>query len=139
VIDDFIRQFGNMPIYGSLARARREELVKQSAREPVKPAAGPQIAAVAPPVMPEVPAEDACSGPVMVSFPSRCAAPLTAAQERGLKPKDSFRECEDCPEVVVPAGSFTMGSPKIEKDRSDWEGPQHLVTIDKRLQLASCM
>jgi hypothetical protein len=29
-----------------------------------------------------------------------------------LKPKDTFRECESCPEmVVIPAGSFTMGSP----------------------------
>ena len=59
-------------------------------------------------------------------------APLTAAQERALKPKDSFRECEDYPEmVVVPAGSFTMGSPVGEKDRSDDEDPQHKVTIGK--------
>jgi formylglycine-generating enzyme required for sulfatase activity len=57
-------------------------------------------------------------------------APLTAAQEHGLKPKDRFRECADCPEmVVVPAGSFTMGSPEREKDRLGIEGPQHVVTI----------
>jgi formylglycine-generating enzyme required for sulfatase activity len=37
--------------------------------------------------------------------------PLSVARERALKPKDSFRECPNCPEmVVVPAGSFTMGS-----------------------------
>jgi formylglycine-generating enzyme required for sulfatase activity len=43
-------------------------------------------------------------------------APLTPAQERGLKPKDMFRECDNCPEmVVVPAGSFTMGSPANEE------------------------
>jgi formylglycine-generating enzyme required for sulfatase activity len=60
-------------------------------------------------------------------------APLTAAQERGLKAKDSFRECEDCPKmVVVPAGRFTMGSPRGEKDRSPDEGPQHVVTIGRR-------
>jgi formylglycine-generating enzyme required for sulfatase activity len=47
-----------------------------------------------------------------LSQPPVSAAALTPAQERGLKPKDSFRECENCPEmVVVPAGSFTMGSP----------------------------
>jgi formylglycine-generating enzyme required for sulfatase activity len=75
---------------------------------------------------------DQCSGPVTVSFPSQCAAPLTAVQERGLKPKDGFRECENCPEmVVVPAGSFTMGSPEWEKDRTADEGPQHIVTIRK--------
>jgi formylglycine-generating enzyme required for sulfatase activity len=57
---------------------------------------------------------------------------LTEAQERELKPNDAFRECEDCPEmVVVPAGSFTMGSPAGEKDRSSDEGPQHIVTISK--------
>ena len=56
--------------------------------------------------------------------------PLTSDQERGLKPKDRFRECENCPEmVVVPAGSFTMGAPNSEKDRSSAEGPQHEVTI----------
>jgi len=28
------------------------------------------------------------------------------------KPKDVFKECDKCPEmVVVPAGPFTMGSP----------------------------
>jgi formylglycine-generating enzyme required for sulfatase activity len=68
----------------------------------------------------------------MVSFPSQCHAPLTASQERGLKPKDTFRECADCPEMVaVPAGSFTMGSPAEEKDRGNREGPQHVVTIGR--------
>ncbi len=38
---------------------------------------------------------------------------LSAAQEQALKPGNSFRECaQDCPEmVVIPTGSFTMGSP----------------------------
>ena len=41
-----------------------------------------------------------------------------------------FRDCAECPEmVVVPAGSFTMGSPPSEKGRGDDEGPQHPVTI----------
>jgi formylglycine-generating enzyme required for sulfatase activity len=31
--------------------------------------------------------------------------------------------------VVIPAGSFTMGSPASEKDRYDNEGPQHEVRI----------
>src|SRR5690349_4336296 len=39
------------------------------------------------------------------------AAPLSPAQEKALKPKDTFKECANCPEMtVVPAGSFTMGS-----------------------------
>ncbi len=55
-----------------------------------------------------------------------------AAQEAG----DVFRDCEACPEmVVVPAGSFVMGSPSTENGRYDnvepiWEEPQHRVTID---------
>src|SRR5262249_3299342 len=36
VIDEFIRQFGDAPIYGSLARARREELIKEAGREAIK-------------------------------------------------------------------------------------------------------
>jgi formylglycine-generating enzyme required for sulfatase activity/uncharacterized caspase-like protein len=136
VLDDFIRQFGNAPVYGSMARARREELakeqVKEPAKEPARPADGAQMAAVTPPVKPAVPAGDPCGGAVTASFPSGCAAPLTAEQERALKPKDSFLECDNCPEmVVVPAGSFTMGSPKGEKERFEQEGPQHLVKISK--------
>ena len=41
-----------------------------------------------------------------------------------------FRDCPDCPEmVVVPAGSFQMGSPSSEVGRSDNEGPVHRVTV----------
>jgi anaerobic selenocysteine-containing dehydrogenase len=47
---------------------------------------------------------------------------LTAEQEeeKAAKPGSDFKECAtDCPTmVVVPAGTFTMGSPESEKDRS---------------------
>jgi formylglycine-generating enzyme required for sulfatase activity len=58
---------------------------------------------------------------------------LNTAAEQALKPGDSFKECAtDCPEmVVVPAGSFTMGSAPTEKGRFANEGPQHQVTIAK--------
>jgi formylglycine-generating enzyme required for sulfatase activity len=62
--------------------------------------------------------------------PAGSAAPLTAAQERALTAKDTFQECGNCPEmVVVPAGSFTMGSPATDDDADDRESPQHVVTI----------
>jgi len=56
---------------------------------------------------------------------------LSAEDERALKPGTTFRECaKDCPEmIIVPAGEFMMGSPTIEKGRSNNEGPQHKVTI----------
>ena len=42
-----------------------------------------------------------------------------------------IRDCDVCPEmVVVPPGSFMMGSPDSEADRMSREGPQHRVTID---------
>jgi len=57
---------------------------------------------------------------------------LTAAQERVLKPGDTFKECADCPEmVVVSAGEFMMGSPADERDRLDNEGPLHKVALAK--------
>ena len=41
-----------------------------------------------------------------------------------------FRDCAEGPEmVVIPAGSFLMGSPESEQGRAHWEGPQHRVTI----------
>jgi len=60
-------------------------------------------------------------------------APLSAAQERALNPKDAFRECENCPQtVVIPAGSFTMGSPASEPRHNAHEAPQHGVTIARQ-------
>ena len=41
-----------------------------------------------------------------------------------------FRDCPECPEmVVVPSGSFLMGSPDTEQGRFDNEGPVHRVAI----------
>jgi formylglycine-generating enzyme required for sulfatase activity len=55
---------------------------------------------------------------------------LTAQAEQALKPGDTFKECASCPEmVVVPAGSFVMGSPANEVGRGVNEGPQRKVTI----------
>jgi formylglycine-generating enzyme required for sulfatase activity len=109
VIDEFIRQYGDTPIYGALAQKRRAELAQQT--PPARPQ--PQVA------MADTP-------------PRRDGMPLTAAQERGLQRGNTFRECADCPEMVVlPAGSFTMGSPAEERDRQYNEGPQHVVNIGR--------
>jgi formylglycine-generating enzyme required for sulfatase activity len=75
---------------------------------------------------------------------------LTAEKEKTLTAGEMFRECKErCPEmVVIPAGTFVMGSPDgetpivglngkpkpgplaaKEEGRSDDEGPQHEVKI----------
>lgn len=46
--------------------------------------------------------------------------------------KSVFKDCPDCPEmVVIPAGSFMMGSPDSEAGRRPDEGPQRRVTIPR--------
>jgi formylglycine-generating enzyme required for sulfatase activity len=63
----------------------------------------------------------------------RVAAQPAAAMPSDRPPGEVFNDCNGegwCPEmVVVPAGSFLMGSPEDEAARSDNEGPQHRVTI----------
>jgi formylglycine-generating enzyme required for sulfatase activity len=45
-------------------------------------------------------------------------------------PGARLRDCADCPElVVIPAGSFTMGTPDTEAGRDRGEGPRHAATI----------
>jgi formylglycine-generating enzyme required for sulfatase activity len=62
--------------------------------------------------------------------PANGVSALSPDRERALKPKDSFKECDRCPEmVVVPASSFMMGSPGSEEGRGSEEGPQHTVTF----------
>jgi formylglycine-generating enzyme required for sulfatase activity len=61
--------------------------------------------------------------------------PLEAARETALQPKADFRECSDCPDmIVVAAGAFMMGSPAGQGPHS--EHPQHEVTVAKRFAVA---
>jgi len=56
------------------------------------------------------------------------AKPLPSHLE-GQKNRE-FQECPHCPVMVgIPAGTFTMGSPKSEFGRFDSESPQHDVSI----------
>jgi len=74
---------------------------------------------------------------ICISSAPALAQALSSERERALKPADSFRECDGCPEmVVVPAGSFTMGSPDREAGRNSWEGPQHVVTFANAFAVA---
>ncbi len=58
-------------------------------------------------------------------------AALAQEPAQPYRPGDTFRDCPHCPEmVVVPAGSFEMGSPSSEEGRYDNESPLHRVSID---------
>src|ERR1700674_4799687 len=105
VLEDYIKRYGES-IFGTLARDRLEVLKTNPCLE------------------------SASAAPVAPS--SRSAQPLSAAEECALRPKDIFKECEKCPEMVmVPAGGFTMGSPANEEGRFEDEGPQHSVAIGR--------
>jgi formylglycine-generating enzyme required for sulfatase activity len=85
----------------------------------LEPAASPSPAQATPP---------ACDAGLVTSVGN--AGVAAAAAERCLHAKDIFKDCSNCPEmVVIPAGSFIMGSPATEKDRGSNEGPQHKVTF----------
>ena len=59
------------------------------------------------------------------------ACSLYSRNAESAKPGQKFQDCPECPEmVVVPPGSFRMGSPPGEAGRSDDEGPVYKVTID---------
>ncbi len=61
-----------------------------------------------------------------VEWTANCAS----SEITDLRPGDRFRDCAAAPEmVVVPAGSFIMGSSESEKHRLPHEGPQRKVEI----------
>lgn len=75
----------------------------------------------------------ACASPADAGRPLVLLAAAPAGQ---ASPGTLFRDCPDCPEmVVVPAGSFTMGSPAGEASRDADEGPQHEVRIERPFAL----
>ena len=100
----YLEQFPS-GIFAGVARARLKTL--GTARPPV------QVATAAPSTLTPKPAPAVAAGAVT-----------------DFTPGTSFRDCDVCPEmVVIPPGSFTIGSPTSETGRFDQEGPQRRVTI----------
>ena len=55
---------------------------------------------------------------------------VTHSHGENFSPGDVFRDCPECPElVIVPAGSFMMGAPATEEGSSESERPVHQVQI----------
>ena len=68
------------------------------------------------------------SAPVTDTTRPPAQGPTVTASSR--QPVDVFRDCDDCPEmVVIPSGAFLMGSPEGEEKRGSDEGPQRTVRI----------
>src|SRR5262249_53728686 len=66
------------------------------------------------------------------------------AEKPAAKPRTAFRDCSDCPEMVMlPLGRFVMGAPPGEEERENapdyFRGhsvPQHSVTIQHSFAIA---
>ena len=82
-----------------------------------------------------------CAGlsPQTVALAPDAAGALPLAQECALKPKDLFRECQNCPDMVVlPAGEFLMGSSTEEIGAglaAANEAPQHKVAVRQSIAI----
>jgi formylglycine-generating enzyme required for sulfatase activity len=115
-LEAFRRQYGVAnPVFDRLAEARVEELKKHQAAHAV-------------PLTPAKPTPKHEPTKIEPSWP---AVPLGPSEGGALRPKDSFRECDVCPQmVVVPAGEFIMGSSAGEEgpDSAAW---QRKVTIGR--------
>jgi formylglycine-generating enzyme required for sulfatase activity len=113
---NFIDRFPNSPLRSS-AQSR---LVALQVPLPISPGSTPS-------------SDLSCNAAVSrISLEGRSAEPLSAGEECSLRPKTEFTECDECPKmVVVPAGSFTMGSDLNELGRFGDEGPQIDVKIGK--------
>jgi formylglycine-generating enzyme required for sulfatase activity/DNA-binding winged helix-turn-helix (wHTH) protein len=72
--------------------------------------------------------------PVSLAYPGHIGLAENAA---GVpQPRASFKDCEDCPEMVaLPAGEFMMGSPASELGHQDIEGLPRRVVIPKRIAI----
>jgi formylglycine-generating enzyme required for sulfatase activity len=66
----------------------------------------------------------------VIATPSLAQNKKDSSVATGLRPNQTFRDCPECPEmVVIPSGSFMMGSPADEPGRFDTEGPERRVSI----------
>jgi Uncharacterized conserved protein len=73
------------------------------------------------------------AGSNIVIAPERVGTASTTGQGAGaLAAGEILQDCPSCPSmVVVPAGSYMMGSPASEENREGDEGPRHLVTLNR--------
>ena len=119
---------------GYLTSDQSETLVAQG--KEVRVAVGlpaPPIAVSPSPPKPETLVAKQKEVRVAVGLPSPPVSASPSEPKPEFLPGETFKDCPECPEmVVVPAGSFMMGSLTYENSWTENEGPQHRVTIAKR-------
>jgi formylglycine-generating enzyme required for sulfatase activity len=117
------RTFGILAVVAACVVGLGMALIISGVFKPPPPAK-PQnpFADAPPPVKPQNPFADA-PPPAPPSVAPQPPPALAA-------PGQSFRDCPDCPEmVVVPPGQFMMGSDPSDKDSYGDERPRHTVTL----------
>ena len=136
--EDHLARFPSCAFAG-LAKARIDALKTEVPADKTPPGSATpshaeQTALVAP----------AAAAGTSVTADSRChsgrvaVCALSAAEERALKPADRFKECQQCPEmVVVPAGRFTMGAPGNEPGADANDKQQVGIAISKPFAVGS--
>ena len=108
-----------------LQDARAKAAAANAPQAKTKPKVKEQAAAPAP-----APRPKRSATPTAPSDTETATAPSQAPPAPTQAAGTVFKDCSDCPDmVVIPAGSFTMGSPPGEAGREDYEGPQHHVSI----------
>jgi len=123
VLEAFIRRFGDT-FYGDLAKARLAALKDEKQRVALLQRQEEDRARAA-----VAAAEKAAADQRRAEEEARRRDPVASLAPGSGR---SARDCPTCPEmVVVPAGSFMMGSPENEAGRENDEGPQRRVTIAK--------
>jgi formylglycine-generating enzyme required for sulfatase activity len=116
LLEAFKKKHKEDPVYVRLAEARIEDLKNQTAAaRPTDPAKQGLLPGVLKETVGIVlpPAAGNCDGIEITAGQNerQCFKP-------GAGRTEWFKDCPTCPEmVVVPAGSFTMGSPEIEPER----------------------
>jgi formylglycine-generating enzyme required for sulfatase activity len=68
---------------------------------------------------------------------AEAARKLAEAKAAPRKPGAAFRDCPECPQmVVIPAGDFSMGASATDLERTPEEGPPRVVRIETPFAIA---
>ncbi len=111
----------------------------------VTPQALPKTATQSAPLAPSASPQssrpsDTPANPPVIAIPQDASirrGPISEVAERALKPGDRFKECDNCPEmVVIPQGEFVMGSQSTDPGHEPDEMPTRKVVMGSRIAIA---